>query len=66
MATESEKKEHLAKAMNGTSSWYAACESGHPFWVGPDHDTYAQAASDATAHDAARHGGVTTAVVLNS
>jgi hypothetical protein len=45
-------------------SWYASCESGHPYWSGPDEDTYSDAQGDAQAHDQSVHGGVATAVVL--
>lgn len=48
------------------SNWYAACESGHPFWVGPDRTTYQLAQQDAAAHDNHAHGGSPTAVVLPS
>lgn len=65
MIGDSEKKEHLAK-FNASTAFYAACESGHFFWAGPDRSTYADAAKDARDHDSTSHGGSPTAVVLNA
>ena len=62
----SEKASALRAALASGTVWYAACESGHPFWSGPDRSTYADADADAKAHDNATHGGEPTAVVLNS
>lgn len=52
MELTDEKKAHLlhAAATPGTV-WYAACESGHIFWAGPNRDGYDEAAKDATEHD---------------
>jgi hypothetical protein len=60
------KKKQQQLAAAAASQWYAACETGHPFWAGPDRDTYKEAHKDATDHDTAQHGGVETAVVLNT
>jgi hypothetical protein len=65
MVSDAKKKKARAlrrAVKNGT--WYAACESGHPFWSGKDRDTYQKAQDDATAHDDKVHGGESTAVVL--
>jgi hypothetical protein len=48
-----------------TADWWAACESGHEFWSGPDRDSYEDAKHDATRHDDDVHSGIETAVVLN-
>jgi hypothetical protein len=53
------------KAAASTIYW-ASCETGHAIWSGPDRDTYQKAAVDAAAHDTGVHGGVGTAVVLNT
>jgi hypothetical protein len=47
-------------------SWYASCESGHPYWSGPDEDKFSDAQADAHTHDQNVHGGVATAVVLKT
>lgn len=57
-----DKQQHFHEA--ATSPWYAACETGHPFWSGPERQTYKDAKKDATDHDTATHGGDETAVVL--
>jgi len=44
-------------------TWFALCESGHPYWQGPDQTTYEDAKNDAVNHDTANHGGVETAGV---
>jgi hypothetical protein len=64
MAKSLEDKRKAYKKAMDASSWYAACESGHPFWAGPDEDLYDDAQADATAHDEATHGGDPTAIVL--
>lgn len=46
-------------------SWYAACESGHALWLGPDRAAYKDAQLDATVHDQGVHGGERNAVVLS-
>ncbi len=56
-----EKKAQFAKR-KGKKVWYAACETGHPFWAGEDRESQGKAARDATEHDKERHGGVETAV----
>lgn len=61
----SEKAEAFG-ALSPNTSWYAACQSGHAFWAGADRNSYGAAQADATAHDRARHGGSSTAVVINS
>ena len=63
---EGAKREKLAAAMAPATTWYAACETGHPFWSGPDETTFADAQTDATDHDNKVHGGTPTAVVLNN
>jgi hypothetical protein len=57
-----EQKQHR---LDAADPWYAACQSGHAFWAGPDRDIYQEAAADARNHDARRHDGEETAVVLN-
>jgi hypothetical protein len=61
--SKTERRERLRAALNG--GWYAACENGHAFWHGLDHESYAQADSDAKGHDNAVHGGEPNVVVLN-
>jgi hypothetical protein len=46
--------------------WWAACESGHEIWDGPDRDSYDRAKDDAKQHDNDVHSGVETPVVLNT
>lgn len=48
-----------------TKQWYAACETGHVIWTGPYRDKYKDAQTDATNHDKAKHGGSSTAVVID-
>jgi hypothetical protein len=64
--SDASKRESLRAALADTTIWYAACEYQHPFWSGPDRDSYAKADADAKAHDQAVHGGDATAVVLNT
>ena len=45
--------------------WYAACESGHPYWESSTAASYQQAQSYATAHDKAAHDGSPTAAVFS-
>ena len=59
-----EKEARFRQAMAG-GPWYASCQSGHSIWMGPDRQTEAEARSDANTHDANRHGGTVTALVLN-
>ena len=59
-----EKEARFRQAMAG-GPWYAACQSGHGLWMGPDRTTEAEARTDADNHDASRHGGTATALVLN-
>lgn len=47
-------------------AWYASCESGHPYWAGPDETTFADAQADGNTHDQNVHDGVPTAVVLEN
>jgi len=47
-------------------AWYASCESGHPYWAGPDETTSKDAQVDANTHDQNVHGGVATAVILQN
>jgi hypothetical protein len=47
------------------TTWWAACESGHGFWSGPDRNNYDDATADAREHDKNVHSGVETAVVLD-
>jgi hypothetical protein len=61
---QKERSERLKNAL-ADGGWYAACEAGHPFWSGAEHDAFDDAQADADAHDLARHGGTPTAVVLN-
>jgi hypothetical protein len=60
------KRQALASALRPDAIWYAACETGHPFWAGPNHAGYADASADAVAHDESTHNGEATAVVINS
>ena len=62
-ADTARKQRALRRAMTN-KTWYSACESGHPFWSGQDRATYDKAQEDAKAHDDAKHGGESTAVVL--
>ena len=55
---------HTERALTD-AHWYAACETGHPFWSGSDRDTYPAAVGDASTHDATNHHGTQTAAVLN-
>lgn len=58
-------RQQKLEAFLAAGTFYAACQSGHPFWTGPDRSTYAAAQSDATDHDSEVHGGQSTAVVLS-
>jgi hypothetical protein len=62
----SAKQRQLRVSASAITTWYAACESGHPFWSGPDENTYSDAQKDASGHDNSIHGGVPTAVALNN
>jgi hypothetical protein len=63
--SEDEKRDKL-RAFLSANSFYAACETGHPFWSGQNRPTYREAVKDAKAHDKAVHGGDETATVLQS
>ena len=63
LETDAKKLDRLKKALTA-ATWYAACETGHPPYVGPDRPTYQDAQKDATAHDVDKHGAIPTAVVL--
>jgi hypothetical protein len=49
-----------------TVIWWAACESGHELWSGPDRESYDKAKYDAKQHDDDSHSGMETAVVLDT
>lgn len=40
-----------------TKTFQAVCETDHPFWSGPERDTYREAQADADAHNNNVHGG---------
>jgi hypothetical protein len=54
------------ETLTSSTTWYAACQSGHPFWAGPDRGSYDAAQGDASKHDDSRHGGKPNAVVLDN
>ena len=64
--SEATKRRVAKKAFSAATIWWAACESGHILWSGPERDTYLKAQADATAHDNSSHGGEPTAAVLNT
>jgi hypothetical protein len=62
--TNLQRQRKLKRALK-TTSWYAACEDGHPFWSGPDRNISKDAENDAAVHDKKVHNdGSTHAVVL--
>lgn len=63
-STESHLEQYRGAISRGR--WYAACESGHFFWSGPDRATHKLAAADASSHDEEKHDKEPTAVVLPS
>lgn len=65
LTQEETKQRQLKVSLSTDTTWYAACDTGHPFWSGPDESTYNEARHDADGHDKTHHMGVATAIVLN-
>lgn len=66
MAGSNETKRQRFLKFLSSAPYYAACESGHVFWSGPDRNTFSEAKADAKKHDDDAHNGEETAVVLDT